>query len=348
MRSVREVLAVAVTMLCAISMGAAGHAAARPGPEPSPVLLDDNATWRFDETCNYYLTMWTNAGGELNRTTWVWAPPGRSLRIAVQVGVQDSYDTCAEIVENQDAGGSFMQGQEVLLDLEGDGTFESVRTHTGWFITPRFERRDEPYLITSIWDAPNGNRIVNQMAVYVGTMTGISVNDGAEYTNSRDVTVVITPEPGARYIALSNDGGFADASIHAVSSEIPWRLRNDVAGQFTRVVYVRFLDGNGRVMSTLSDDIILDTTPPVVESASASSTRTAVSNARAIAVTVRVRASDNRSGVRRVQVSATRSGRGAEAMAYARRVTIDRPEGGARFVRVRDGAGNWSEWKRLT
>lgn len=350
MRWMRAAMAAGVVLVCGLAAGAgvATTASAAPIPEPSPVLLDDNATWRFDETCNYYLTMWTNAGGELNRTTWVWAPPGKSLRIAVQVGVQDSYDTCAEIVANQDAGGSYMRGQEVLLDLEGDGTFERVTAHTEWFLTPRFERRTEPYLITSIWEAPNGNRIVNQMAVYVGTMSGISVNGGQEYTNSRDVTIDVTPEPGARYLALSNDGGFANARILDVASEVPWQLRADREGQFTRVVYVRFLDGNGRVMSTLSDDIILDTAPPTIESAVLVSARAGGPAVRRAPLTVRVRASDNRSGVERLQVSSTRSGRDAIAVAYLRRVTIDRPEGGARFIRVRDGAGNWSEWKRLT
>lgn len=330
-------------------MAATSPVSARPIPVPSPILLQDNATWRFDDTCSYMLVLWTNTGGLLNVKPWVWVPPGRSLRISIDVGVQNEHPTCADIEREQTAGGTSVAGT-VLLDLEGDGTFASMNTHVdgrprGPITTGVFAQRDEPYLITAIWDAPNGNRIVNQMAVFAGTTAGVSINDASPATNSRDVQIHVRPEPGSRFVAISNDGGFTGAEVFDVAAVIPWRLQAVNAGLLSKVVYVRFLDADGRVISALSDDIVLDTVAPVLESATVVAARSSRRPARA--VTLALSASDNRTGVTRVQVSAMRSGKGSRAARFGRTVTLDRPAGGVKFVRVRDGAGNWSKWRAV-
>jgi hypothetical protein len=87
--------------------------------------------------------------------------------------------------------------------------------------------------------------------------------------------------------------------------------------------------------AVVSDDIILDQTPPQVVSASLKrvGTRTLVT----------LKARDDRSGVRRVQVTRNRRKPG-RALAFAR---VLRVPGAPRklYVRVRDGAGNYSAWR---
>jgi hypothetical protein len=60
--------------------------------------------------------------------------------------------------------------------------------------------------------------------------------------------------------------------------------------------------------------------------------------------TLRVAASDNRSGVRRLQFNKVRSTVGARTVRFRRSVTIR--SGRVVYLRVRDGAGNWSVWRR--
>ncbi len=341
MRSGRVVGVIAAVAGVALASGGVSAAAI---PEPSPILIEENATWRFDADCAYFTALWSG----LSRSSWMWVPPGRPVRFLFEVGTQNDGLTCEEIVSEQSAGGSTMYGQTARVDLNGDGDFESMRVGPGiQLITPPLAKRDEPYLITAIWIAPNGNRIINQMALYVGTTSSVTINGGAEYTNDANVTIVLTPEPGARYVHVSNDGGFSGGEIFDVGREIPWRLSSGVSGLLTKVVYVRFLEANGRVMSTLTDDIVLDTVPPVVTSATVAPATVDGGVSRSKRVTVAIDARDNRSGVARVQVSSTRSARGATSAKFRARVQVARPDGGAKFVRVRDGAGNWSTWRAV-
>ena len=320
-------------------------------PEPSPILIDDAADWRFDADCAYYLTMYTTVGNQINHNDWIWLAPNRSFKLRVEVGRQTDFASCAEIVRQQSAGGTIIPG-DVLLDMQGDGTFEHFQTQVDgqWVdgvFTPKYASRTGPYLITAIWVAPNGNRIVNQLAVYAGTTASVSINDGAEYTNDPIVKLNLAPEPGARYVSLSNDAGFKDAQVMNIAATLPWRLRSGVTGLLTKMVYVRFLAANGKVMSSFSDDIVLDTTAPVIQSASLTSGRARVLGSKQKSVTIAVSAFDKTSGVDRLQVSSSKSARGASSARYKPTTSVQRPEGGAKFVRVSDGAGNWSKWRRV-
>ncbi len=163
----------------------------------------------------------------------------------------------------------------------------------------------------------------------------ISINDGAVYTNDPDVTVSVTPPPGVASFRLSNDP--ASFPLRAVrvepSGAYPWQLAGSGGTRDVRRVHVRFSASQSGSGPDLFDDIILDQRPPSVTSAKLTRGR------------LLLRARDNRSGVRRVQVTGNRRKPG-RARRFARKVKVS---GSARklHVRVIDGAGNASKWKTV-
>jgi 6-phosphogluconolactonase (cycloisomerase 2 family) len=167
-------------------------------------------------------------------------------------------------------------------------------------------------------------------------LRGVTIEDGALYTNSPDVTVSVLCAGGGS-VKLSNvEGDFAGArAIRVVGSEtrLPWRLDTSGAQRDVKRVHVRFItyQRGGPQGNDLLDDIILDQRPPEVITAQLRSSR------------LRLKARDNRSGVKRLQVTTSKSKPG-KARGYTSKPKL---KGSPRrvFVRVFDGAGNPSKWK---
>ena len=105
---------------------------------------------------------------------------------------------------------------------------------------------------------------------------GVSINDGAQYTNDPDVTVFAVWPGFASDALVSNDGGFKTAVNFPVAEKIPWKLDSSGPERLPKTIYVRFTAGT-QVSETYQDDIILDQTPPKVLSASLSSGGSAAS-----------------------------------------------------------------------
>jgi 6-phosphogluconolactonase (cycloisomerase 2 family) len=164
---------------------------------------------------------------------------------------------------------------------------------------------------------------------------GVTIEDGVFYTNSPDVTVNVLCAGGGS-VRLSNvEGDFAGArAMRVVGSEtrLPWRLDTSGVQRDVKRVHVRFTSFQGGVpQSDLFDDIILDQRPPELITARLRSSR------------LRLKARDNRSGVKRLQVTTSKS-RPGKARSYT---STPKVKGNPRklFVRVFDGAGNPSKWK---
>ena len=107
--------------------------------------------------------------------------------------------------------------------------------------------------------------------------------------------------------------------------------------------------------NTLTDDIILDTTEPVIESASASVPINATSsllNLRSLSevknIDVLLNANDNKSGVNEIQYASNENALGAVTKSYSSSfsASID-ANASTLYLRVSDRAGNWSPWKLL-
>lgn len=183
----------------------------------------------------------------------------------------------------------------------------------------------------------------------------ISIEAGASFTNSATVSVLIRPPGSSTAIAslrLANTERFENASATRLSPDgrYAWRLEDVGLGRDVRRVHVRFTSPDDAGVSPpqdLSDDIVLDQRPPLVlggvlEVAKPLGVRAGVSRRRGRSV-LRLRARDNRSGVRRVQVTTKRARPGRKKRFGARLAVRGRPKG--LWVRVFDGAGNRSRWR---
>lgn len=143
-----------------------------------------------------------------------------------------------------------------------------------------------------------------------GTRTGVTINNGAEATNTTAVSLRIRKPSGATAVLISNDGSF-DAPTQvpvAANDTYAWTLDARGSQRRARVVYVRFVGPGIDADQTYSDDILLDTTAPTVTAA------TVNSRAATKVATARVAAKDTGSGVQRIQYSAKKSAKKAKVL----------------------------------
>jgi hypothetical protein len=193
---------------------------------------------------------------------------------------------------------------------------------------------------------------------FVKPSPGISINDGATYTNSVKVTVSVQPtpcvDPYPTSVRLSNDGGFkpntrlaldgAESSIGEFKAQ--WKLVSTGTERLPKTVYASL--GSGLTYGAderYTDDIILDQQDPVLESAQLAGAGAAVVSAKPKRFRVTTKAKDSNSGVGHVQVTSSKSKPGA-LISYRRTVTVT-ASSKPRWVRVGDKAGNFSRWKQL-
>ena len=235
-------------------------------------------------------------------------------------------------------------------DLDGNGSFE---TSTGTAATAsQVYPAPGTFAVTLRVTDSEGKRAtasgelrVNAAAA-TGTQFGVSINNGARYTNKPDVVVRSVFPAFTTSLLFSNDGGFGSAQSFPPRADTNWKLDSSGPERLPKTIYVRFLAGT-IPGETLQDDIILDETPPVVQQAAVAGAATASGAARASALRkwrVRVRARDSNSGVGRVQVTASKRKPG-RLLVYKRKLTV-RSAKRPKWVRARDKAGNFSRWKR--
>jgi hypothetical protein len=181
---------------------------------------------------------------------------------------------------------------------------------------------------------------------------GISINDGAQFTNQRQVTISMV-WPSCRERALiSNDGGFRGAEERTLDSSgrAAWLLASIGAERLPKTVYARFREPTSRgsqESSTFTDDIVLDETPPVIASAGIAALARISSAAKARTYRIKVRASDKTSGVASAQFATDKSKKKlSKTQKYLSAMSFKstlKP----RWVRVQDRAGNFSKWSKL-
>ena len=186
-----------------------------------------------------------------------------------------------------------------------------------------------------------------------GGEPGMSILEGASYVNSKMVKLDLVWPEYATEARISNDGGFSASKIKtvALSNSVDWELDDSVKGKYTKVVYVRFNGSGIDTTKTYSDDIILDTDAPVVESSSA--------GASAGSIDITLKATDDITGVDKVQI---RNGLTTVTKDYSNKVSVTQKKIGVTVssnaprkagtssieVRVSDKAGNWSDFKALS
>ncbi|MBU6364140.1 MAG: VCBS repeat-containing protein [Acidobacteria bacterium] len=166
---------------------------------------------------------------------------------------------------------------------------------------------------------------------------GVSINEGAPYVSKAGVRLSLVWPAGATTVTIANDGGFADARSFPVATRIPWTLRASGPEREPRIVYVRFSGGGVSDTQTFSDDTILDRRRPVITRVEASAVGRGPSR-----FALRVTAKDRISGVSQMSISSRKS-RPVTVRFRAEQGVISRA--GRVRVRVRDRAGNWSQWR---
>ena len=200
---------------------------------------------------------------------------------------------------------------------------------------------------------------------------GVSINDGEEFTSSENVVVSVVGPATAVKAILSNDGGFKISETFDLvnnSAEIKWKLQSSREGTFTKIVYVKYVSRFGSQSQAESDDIILDTSKPVMAAATATAaapTGSAVQVARvgltakkaAGGVRLSLRGSDTISGIGTIEVrsaankpaatmTVSRVAGKADGKPRAASQTVTLKTTAKRLqVRVIDRAGNASAWR---
>jgi 6-phosphogluconolactonase (cycloisomerase 2 family) len=250
-----------------------------------------------------------------------------------------------------DASGSTDGGSGIVRyewDLDGDGSFERDTGSTATTIQTYPEPGTFGVQVRVTDRTGQSSTVRADERITVDSRSrgqlGVSINDGARYTNDPKVTISATWPSFASQMLMSNDGGFKAAQGFPLRAGTPWTLDSSGAERLPKIVYARFVRGL-TVSETYTDDIILDQRPPYV--ASAQLTRT-----KGVAL-LRLRARDHGlAGLKAVQVTNDRRRPKARFRPYRAKLRLTRSKseralrlGRAVFVRVRDRAGNMSSWR---
>jgi alpha-tubulin suppressor-like RCC1 family protein len=195
-----------------------------------------------------------------------------------------------------------------------------------------------------------------------GRPVGVSINDADEFTNKKNVTVFITGLATSVKAIISNDGGFkVSQTVDLTDSfaEVKWTLVSSRDERLPKTVYVRFISRFNAQSSNYTDDIILDTTAPVLSdatavSAAAPASAVSVASARVAkknGARIVVRASDANSGIGSVEMRSGASKKAtsvkyANPKAKSQTLTVN-TKAKTLQVRVIDRAGNPSPWKTV-
>ena len=256
-------------------------------------------------------------------------------------------------VELSAAASTSLSGKPVTFEWDpGTGTFTpGGPTWTGIWNSPGTHtirvRATSPTGLTDVATA------VVQVFPSSPRTAGISINGGLPYTNSPVVTLSLGWPEFSERVRLSNDGGFARDSLKDLASEVQWRLDDSIDGKYTKIVYARFVNSSNKESGTYLDDIIFDNDPPTLRAVSATPlSQQAAATAQAAGPrqqrwVIRSRAKDNRTGVTALRVSVKKSsGSGQQTVAYKKKAFVSIRPKKAIWVKVQDGATNWTPWRR--
>ena len=188
---------------------------------------------------------------------------------------------------------------------------------------------------------------------------GVSINSADEYTNDPDVILGISWPLNTESVLVSNDGGFRQQQNFDLNETINWTLKSSGDERLPKTVYMKFIMTDGSRSAAFSDDIILDTTAPVLLATSAA--RSTSSGGVSIAAAkdgvgrsyrISVSSQDNNSGVSKVLIRSSIGGKISHIA--VKRSSKSRVKVGIRttrrivYVSVEDGAGNRARvWKKI-
>lgn len=183
-------------------------------------------------------------------------------------------------------------------------------------------------------------------------VVGFSINNGDYATNSANVQLDLVWPVFAKNVLISNDGGFGpngNTETVPVAASIPWTLATGGNQLVPHIVYVRFPDSLYPTV-TFTDDIVFDTTAPVVTSAVKAGTT--VNGA----FKVRLGATEKVSGISQLQFATVKTAPttvvlrtsvtpGITRLSKTMAVSMAKAP---KWTRARSAAGKWSAWHAVT
>lgn len=169
---------------------------------------------------------------------------------------------------------------------------------------------------------------------------GISLNKAALFTKDPLVSISVVYPPNTTRILVSNDGGFSNYTSFPPAATLSWELEESGTERTPKTVYVRFI-GNGLPLNSYTDDIILDQSLPVVQTLLASKVSSAQSLSPLGKYKLTVKAKDNNSGVKQMQLSTNK-----RWVEYKSKFFVSTSERKLK-IRVKDGAGNISNMRSV-
>lgn len=260
---------------------------------------------------------------------------------------------------------SFVLGK--TSDLSGATTTVASKVLTGVGATEVSQKANDlteadTYYYRVVATNVHGTALGDIKSFTTGRPVGVSINDADEFTNKKNVIVYVTGLPTSVKAIISNDGGFKKSEtfdLDGGSAEIKWTLVSSRDERLPKQVYVRFISRFNVQSSNYQDDIILDTTAPVLSDATAASsaapasavTVQAIRAAKKSGAKILVKATDKNSGVGTIEVRSSAKKRAttivyAKPKAASQWVTV-KTTAKTLQVRVLDRAGNTSPWKTV-
>jgi hypothetical protein len=277
-------------------------------------------------------------GGALNST---------AIAVVLNLSASDATDVATDLSM------SFSNDGSIWSDWQPYSTIASWSLSTGDDLKTVYGRFRDP--------AGNVSSVVSdtiELDTAVAAEYGLTINDGALFTNQTVVTLTIGAEPGTAQMQVGNDGGFSGAEWEPYATHKAWEITQYGSYVIPRTVYVRYKDVSGNTSATYQDDIILDITPPdseitelelpAVGTASRSATNT-VAQSTTIPVTVRWTGADDVSGVKwyDIQVRTSDSAWTTWLVQTTETEAVYQAQPGQVYYfqsRAQDHAGNWEAY----
>ena len=309
---------------------------------PSDALAEGTHNWRVIASDQFG----NGTSSEIHKFRVDLTPPSAQLTASPNPMLAGRTVTLDASASSDAAGGTIVRYE---WDLDGDGSFEVDGGSTPT-ITKSFNASGSYLMGVRVTDTVGQTRsaattlIVTTPPIPPGQL-GVTINNGAQYTKSADVTLFVNFLSSTTQLLVSNDGGFLAPATFNPQKQVSWKLDSSGPERLPKTVYVRFLL-NGIVSETYTDDIILDEIPPVVQTATVAPAApgTAARAAALKSFVVKVKATDSNSGVDAVQITAKKSNPG-RFLKYKTKLTV-KAATKKLYVRARDRAGNLSAWKK--
>lgn len=241
-----------------------------------------------------------------------------SARVTAVVSATDSYadvtveyGTSASLVDSKTVEAGRVYPSGMSQGIGAPATFSGSKSLSGLL-------EDTTYYFRVLAKSIYGLSASKIQSFTTRPPVGISINDADDYTASPAVTLSVSWPNGAETMLVSNDGGFRQQKSFALSDSIPWTLVSSGDERLPKTVYLKFVMSDGTRSSTYSDDIILDTTAPVVTQATAvavtSTSGVSIAAVKKNAVKLTVTSSDSNSGIDHLEV---KSASGAKSVSVS-------------------------------